>query len=201
MDYKEWMGGGLVEADDFYASYYVNVIEDLKESLERYSNNYYQWYILALAQLRSGSHGCTRICRQSFGITQRYINRHGERTVKEFLNIRKKQEYSKRQHISKWKISWEHNWIQLCAGQLWYWWQELAQIYLNLGYAYAALSSMKWPARILTSHVKRLKLFIKRVRHCICWIRTRQKTVGIHKALSDILPLKQPWIYSLFLIK
>jgi len=23
-------GGGLVEADDFYASYYVNVIEDLK---------------------------------------------------------------------------------------------------------------------------------------------------------------------------
>jgi len=80
----------ILEADDFYASYYVNVIEDLK-SLERYSNNYYQWYILALAQLRSGK---PMDALESVGkvleITQRYINRHGERTVKEVFKYQKK---------------------------------------------------------------------------------------------------------------
>lgn len=140
-DYKEWMGGGLVEADDFYASYYVNVIEDLKESLERYSNNYYQWYILALAQLRSGK---PMDALESVGkvleITQRYINRHGERTVKEVFKYQKKARILKAAayiKMGKYHESIiESNYV---LGNYDIDDKELAQIYLNLGYAYAGL--------------------------------------------------------------
>ncbi|GAE88726.1 VCBS repeat-containing protein [Acetivibrio straminisolvens] len=140
-DHKEWMEGGLVEADDFYSSYYVGIIEDLKKSLERYRNDYYRWYVLAIAQLRSGKPlEALKSIDTALEITQRYIDRHGAKTIKEVHKYQKKAKILKAQAYIKigkyYESIIESNFaLENYSVDI----DELLQIYLNLGYAYTGL--------------------------------------------------------------
>jgi len=62
--------------------------------------------------------------------------------------------------------------------------KELAQIYLNLGYAYAGLKQYEMAGTYFNKSCETAETVYK-----VEFVQGK-KTVGIHKALSDILPLK-----------
>ncbi|HHV28472.1 MAG TPA: hypothetical protein GXX73_02495 [Clostridium sp.] len=140
-NHMEWMESGLIEADDFYAYYYVDIIEDLKKSLEGYRNNYYQWYILAKAQVRSGKPlEALESIDNALEITQRYIDRHGASTIKEVFKYQKRAKILKaeayiktgkyHESIIESNYALENYDVEN---------EDLVNIYLNLGNAYIGL--------------------------------------------------------------
>lgn len=140
-NHADWMESGLVEADDAYAPYCGSIIEELKNSLAGYRNNYYGWYILAMAQLRSGKPmDALDSIDNTLEITQRYINRHGANTIGEVIKyqrrakILKAEAYNKagkyHESIIESNYALENYDIDT---------DELVKIYLNLGQAYIGL--------------------------------------------------------------
>ncbi|HOM02216.1 MAG TPA: hypothetical protein PLH43_05240 [Acetivibrio sp.] len=140
-EHKEWMGSGLIEVDDFYAGYYENIIEELKKNLQGYRNDYYRWYVLAKAQMRSGKPlDALESIDNALEITQKYIDRHGDKTVREVIKYQKKSKILKAEayaKIGKYHESIiESNYAMANYGLDD---EELVEVYLNLGYAYIGL--------------------------------------------------------------
>lgn len=136
---SEWIKPGLVPAEEVYPAYYKDIIKSLQRSLEGYWNNYYEWYFLADAQLKSGKYNdAITSIDKALEVIQDHINRHGP--IEDAILYQKKSRILKAEAYIKSGLYHEAI-VDLDSIRKKYdnTYEDLRKIYLNYGRAYIGL--------------------------------------------------------------